>query len=108
MGYWNLATPAGIKQHFRISPGTKQVKQWDRNALGRYTYIYTNQGPFMHWLYQIGGAGSNLCSWEQGVIQNIGHIRKYKQIGDGKAGRWSKSRMIRSFARRFLSSYISR
>ena len=59
MGDRNIATPAGIKKHFRITEKRSQVKEWDRDAMRGYTYIYTDKGPCMQWLYKIGRNDSN-------------------------------------------------
>ena len=58
----NIATPAGIRHHVRITHRTKQGREWDRNTLRGYTYIYTDKDPFMHWLHRIGRKESSLYS----------------------------------------------
>ena len=80
-GEKNIATPVGIRQHFRKR---RQLKEWDRDAMSGYTYIYTDKGPFMYWLHQIGRKDDNKCSCNQGAVQNASHILKCKKVADGK------------------------
>ena len=46
----SMAAPAGIRQYFRIPRKTKQIAEWDRNALRGLIYIYTDKAPFKHLL----------------------------------------------------------
>lgn len=43
-GAKSIATPAGIRQMYRISRKTRQVAEWDRNALEGLSYICTDRG----------------------------------------------------------------
>ena len=42
----NIATAGGIRHEFRVTWRTKQVHEWDRDALKGHSYIYSDRGPF--------------------------------------------------------------
>ena len=46
MGKPDIATAGGIHHPFRLTLASAQVKNWDREALKRHTYIYTDKDPF--------------------------------------------------------------
>ena len=84
MNHKDIATPAGIRHHFRITQKTRQVKDWDRNTLRGYTYIYTDKGALMHWLHRLGRKDSSRCRCGEGAVQNAVHILKCTLVWDGK------------------------
>ena len=45
-GEKNIATARGIRHEFRVTWRSKQVQEWDRDALKGHTYICTDRGPF--------------------------------------------------------------
>lgn len=83
-GRGNIATPVAIRHHFRLTEQRVQVREWDRDALRGYTYIYTDKGPFMHWLNKLGRKDSSACPCGQGVVQNAAHILKCAAVADGR------------------------
>ena len=49
------------KHEFRVTWGSKQVQEWDRDALKGHSYIPTDRGPFKSWLYRLGKEDSPIC-----------------------------------------------
>ena len=54
LGLPNIAIPAGIRHHFRVSRRTTQTANWNREVLKGLTYICTEKGPQRGWLHKIG------------------------------------------------------
>ena len=91
-GEKNIATPVGIRQHFRKR---RQLKEWDRDAMRGYTYIYTDKGPFMYLLHKIGRKDRKKCSCSNATVQNAALPREW-QMGKGeRRNKW------RSFAGKY-------
>ena len=72
-GDQNIAMAGGIRHEFRVTWQTKQVHEWDREALKGHTYIYTDRGPFREWLHKIGRTDSPMCPCGE-AVQNAAHI----------------------------------
>ena len=79
----NIATGGGIRHEFRVTWRTKQVHEWDRNALKGHTYICIDRGPFKAWLHKIGRVDSPMCPCGE-AVQNPAHIMSCKRISGGE------------------------
>ena len=79
----NIATAGGIRHEFRITRRTKQVYEWDREALKGHSYIYTDRGPFAAWLNKIGRAASPMCPCRV-APQNAAHIMTCDLVQGGE------------------------
>jgi len=84
----SIATPAGIKQAHRLYQPSKEVQNWDRQAVKGFAY--TDRGPFKQWLHHIGRAEDNKCTC--GEAQNSAHIMECREVGDGHGKRYGRTR----------------
>ena len=80
----NIATAGGIRHEFRVTWKTKQVQEWDRDALKGHTYSYTDRGPFNAWLHKIGRIDSPKCPCGE-VSQSAAHVLTCTLISGGEA-----------------------
>ena len=78
-GDQNIAMAGGIRHEFRVTWQTKQVHEWDREALKGHTYIYTDRGPFREWLHKIGKTDSPMCPCGK-AVQNAAHIMTCERV----------------------------
>ena len=85
-GEANIATAAGIRHEFRVTRKSKQVQEWDRDALKGHTYLYTERGPFKTWLHKIGREDSPRCPCGE-AAQSAAHVLKCRLVIGGKRDR---------------------
>ena len=78
-----IATVGGIRHEFRVTWRSKQVHEWDREALKGHTDICTDRGPFKGWLHKIGRADSPMCPCRE-APQNAAHIMNCKLVSGGE------------------------
>lgn len=76
------ATTAGIRQEVFVNQISKQVNNWNRNALKSLTYVTTDRGPLKACLHKIGRAADDKCTC--GEPQNAVHILRCPEVADGK------------------------
>ena len=81
-GAKNIATAGGIRHEFRATWRTKQVHEWDRDALKGRTYICTDRGPFRGWLHKIGRADSPMRACGK-AVQNAAHVIACERVVGG-------------------------
>ena len=84
-GGTRIAKAAGIRQEFRVTWKSKQVQEWDRDALKGHTYIHTDRGPFKVWLHKIGREELTICTCGK-AAQNAAHIMKCELVGEREVG----------------------
>ena len=82
MGKKYIATGGGIRHEFRVTWKSKQVQEWDREAVKGHTYICTDRGPFKAWLHKIGRAESPMCQCGE-APQNAAHVMTCKLVTGG-------------------------
>ena len=79
----NIATAGGIRQEFRLTWRTKQVHEWDSDALKGHNYICTDRGPFKAWLHKVGRVDSPKCPIGE-AMQTAAHILQCKWVSGGE------------------------
>ena len=86
----NIATPAGIRQHFPIYPKAPRHMNWSKMAIRGLVYMVTDKGPQRQWLWEIGKSEDPRCIYDGWTAQNAAHLLSCPWIGDGK-GRMSQA-----------------
>jgi len=80
----DIATPAGIRQAYRVHGGAPAHLQWTRQAIRGLTYMVTDKGPQAQWLKEIGKVEDARCVYDGWTPQNAAHLYECPWVGDGK------------------------
>jgi len=99
----DIATPAGIRQAFRIHGSAPQHLGWSNIAVRGLAYMVTDKGPQAGWLKEIGKVEDGSCPCDGWTVQNAAHLLSCPWVGDGK-GRtmqmiWSDEKWCEDLAR---------
>jgi len=80
----DIATPAGIRQAFRIHEGAPAHLKWNRTAIRGLTYMITDKGPQAGWMKEIGKVDDGSCPCDGWTLQNAAHLLSCPWVEDGK------------------------
>jgi len=80
----DVATPAGIRQAYRIHGKTPAHLSWSRWAIRGLTYMVTDKGPQAQWLKTVGKVEDASCVCDGRTPQNAAHLYECPWVGDGR------------------------
>jgi len=80
----DTATPAGIRQSFKLHGGGPEHLNWSWWAIRGLTYMVTDKGPQAQWVKTIGKVDDARCVCDGWTPQNAAHLYECLWVGDGK------------------------